>query len=218
MNVTVVIAHYTEDLEWSRDLLLDGHTVVVYSKGPGGDLPNTGRESHTYLHHVVKEWDAITANPAGVTVFLQGCIADHLPHYDSEPTEPRAFVAAIAGQARKHGMSRAGARAWDAGYYSARWDFKIPDQPDVKPCGLAFGPWFVRHVTPVYPFTRLEWHVGALFAVRNDVIVKSRPWRYYQELLAQLADHPNPAVGHYFERAWRYVFRPLGLFITRDLT
>lgn len=200
---TIVIAHYEEDLEWLCEL--DGH-VAVYSKGHGGDLPNVGRESHTYLHHIIKEWDAICASPAGVTVFLQGRITDHLHMYGPHIDTPRVFVSELVEQARRSGMSRAGARAWDVGYYSARWDLEIPSQPHVKPCELPFGPWFVRHVARVFPFTGLEWHVGALFAVRHDVITRS-PRCYYETLLSQLADHANPAVGHYFERSWRYIFR-----------
>ena len=36
-------------------------------------LPNVGRESHTYLHHIVANYDHL----ASVTVFTQGSISEH---------------------------------------------------------------------------------------------------------------------------------------------
>jgi hypothetical protein len=72
-DVEVVLAQYDEDIRWS-DLYRAVRTV--YCKGDESmylltpdctRLPNVGRESHTYLHHVVERYDSL----AGWTVFSQ---------------------------------------------------------------------------------------------------------------------------------------------------
>jgi hypothetical protein len=80
-EIDVVVAHYNEDLSWLSMIPENVH-VHIYTKGPqlesthghiGGahttrqPLPNVGRESHTYLSHIVKNYD----NLAPWTVFTQ---------------------------------------------------------------------------------------------------------------------------------------------------
>ena len=74
-RVDIVIAKYEEDISWTR-LLKDN--VIVYDKSnhpvEGAiRLPNLGREAHTYLYHIVKNYD----NLADYTIFLQGKPYDH---------------------------------------------------------------------------------------------------------------------------------------------
>ncbi len=61
----VVVAHYQEPLTWLPRCL---HPARVYSKGPGGDLPNIGREAHTWLYHCATRYNDL----ADTTIFLQG--------------------------------------------------------------------------------------------------------------------------------------------------
>jgi len=78
-KVDVVVAHYDEDLTWLSSLAKDLH-IHVYTKGPHlklnlpessetsmQQLPNVGRESHTYLSHIVKNFEHL----ADWTVFTQ---------------------------------------------------------------------------------------------------------------------------------------------------
>jgi len=75
-DVQVVVAHYAEDLKWIKEASDAAPTAsfVVYTKGPKMDdattevLPNVGREAHTYLHHIVNNYD----NLSPWTVFTQG--------------------------------------------------------------------------------------------------------------------------------------------------
>lgn len=70
MRIDVVVARYKEDVSWLENEVFLGLNVFVYNKFYDGDLklPNVGRESHTYLHHIIKHYD----NLADVTTFLQG--------------------------------------------------------------------------------------------------------------------------------------------------
>ena len=90
-SIDVVLAHYDEDISWiSKEAAITGYNkarVHVYHKGAAGDavkklsdallpsvpaakvvsLPNVGRESHTYLSHIVDNYDSL----ADWTVFSQ---------------------------------------------------------------------------------------------------------------------------------------------------
>jgi hypothetical protein len=74
-----VVARYNEDIQW---LFPFKDIVYLYNKGnyhPSLDsfktiaLPNIGRESHTYLTHIVENYD----NLAEHVLFFQAHIDDH---------------------------------------------------------------------------------------------------------------------------------------------
>jgi len=70
--VDVVVAHFNEDLSWISEYAAPGVAFRVYSKGAvfqgATPLPNVGRESHTYLTHIVRHYDELPP----WTVFTQG--------------------------------------------------------------------------------------------------------------------------------------------------
>jgi hypothetical protein len=74
-DVEIVLARYDEDISWS-DMYADVRTV--YCKGDidcdpdWHKLPNVGREGHTYLHHIVENYDML----ADWTVFSQAAIPE----------------------------------------------------------------------------------------------------------------------------------------------
>ena len=84
MKTEIVIARYNENLDWlkkikkSKDL-----KITVYNKGPDDitipfiKLPNIGRESHTYLYHIINNYD----NLADQTIFCQGDSIFHSPDF-----------------------------------------------------------------------------------------------------------------------------------------
>lgn len=90
-QVDVVISMYAEPLRDIKSLVkslkaipsLSHSTVHIYTKEDSVDLalirnatgasevsrlPNVGREGHTYLHHIVDNWDSLAAH----TIFIQG--------------------------------------------------------------------------------------------------------------------------------------------------
>lgn len=82
MNAEIVIARYNENLNWLK--LLDPNIkITIYNKGKSDieyssiALPNVGRESHTYLYHLVNNYD----NLADITIFCQGDSIFHSPDF-----------------------------------------------------------------------------------------------------------------------------------------
>ncbi len=81
-SLDVVIARYNEDLSWV--FKLPDHALIwPYNKGTdinmGTPLPNLGRESHTYLHHILAFYHKLSNTEADYIAFLQGNPFDHCP-------------------------------------------------------------------------------------------------------------------------------------------
>jgi hypothetical protein len=84
MKTEIVVARYNENLDWlkkikkSKDL-----KITVYNKGlddidvPFIKLENKGRESQTYLYHIINNYD----NLADQTIFCQGDSIFHSPDF-----------------------------------------------------------------------------------------------------------------------------------------
>lgn len=94
MKIDIVVAKYTENIEWLRKLLATDYVyrVFLYDKGPQKTIPNdikshpklhyevlvnSMRESGTYIHHILKHW----GNFAERVVFTQGDPFDQAPQF-----------------------------------------------------------------------------------------------------------------------------------------
>lgn len=104
MKSEIVVARYDEPIEW---LLPLADRVTIYNKGPPLepslqsrfarviDLPNVGRESHTYLTHILHTLSANPESQAHITAFIQARIHDHIP----KNTTPIDFIKRILSEA-----------------------------------------------------------------------------------------------------------------------
>ena len=77
MVCELVIARYNEDISWLKHI--KNKKITVYNKGKdnvnGIQLPNIGRESHTYLTHIINNYDKLS----DMTIFCQGDPFFHSP-------------------------------------------------------------------------------------------------------------------------------------------
>jgi hypothetical protein len=82
MKTEIVIARYNESLDWLNKLPKN-IKITIYNKGndnikfPFIKLPNIGRESHTYIHHIINNYDKL----ADQTIFCQGDSIFHSPDF-----------------------------------------------------------------------------------------------------------------------------------------
>jgi len=84
MKTEIVVARYNENLDWLKEIKKSKDIkITVYNKGkddidvPFIPLPNVGRESHTYLYHIINNYD----NLADQTIFCQGDPISHSPDF-----------------------------------------------------------------------------------------------------------------------------------------
>ena len=85
-KISLVVARYKEDVKWLHDFNTPDYRILLYNKGelmnkndlPRNttqiSLPNVGRESHTYLYHIISNYDELSP----YCVFLQGNPFDHI--------------------------------------------------------------------------------------------------------------------------------------------
>ncbi|KIW95380.1 uncharacterized protein Z519_03964 [Cladophialophora bantiana CBS 173.52] len=234
----LVIANYNESLTW---LSTYSHLATVYSKGKLPPdlsifrevmtLPNWGRESHTYLHHIVHNYD----NLADVTLFLQGNIHDM---NDGTPAHTDLDLDEIVGMAKQLAdmPDILGSRGVNAQYQPqggvlplgkinsfVDWDGVryLPGWIERRGKGLRrsqYSPeqfWnYICNGTADNKDPRwtavpaeIKWTQGALFAVTRQTIQR-RPRAVYERAynyFHSLADI-NPEEGHYMERFWLALF------------
>jgi hypothetical protein len=200
----IVIARYNED-PWSWLPKVDAY-VKVYNKGAPLDkgqsldagqcvnLPNIGRESHTYLTYITENYDTLPE----IVFFTQGSL-DHIGGLSVEQ------FTHIQGNCSENFHTTKGP------YYTFDPDGHLRDQVhygvDLYASDLNFYDWFSRYISPdVDPRGEITWYMGATFSVKSERI-RTRSKEYYEELLSQFPEgHSNPEIGHYFERSWYYMF------------
>lgn len=207
MTSDVVISRFDEDPAWAIERFGGSSSLYLYDKGgPEGsgaglrgksfssrvryeELPNVGRESHTYLHHIIEHYDSLPE----VVHFTQASVKEH-PWYESVAsflTFEGSFLACPI---------------------SVTLPLKDSDVP--QPCksttthsDLVIADWartfvdpLLKDEDPIRPFT------NGIFSVTRARIL-SRPREYYGRLKTQLEVSSNPLSGHYMERLWHRIFR-----------
>lgn len=206
-DVRVIVARYREDVSWLREL---GYPFLIYDKSgdpfPGAvPLPNIGREAHTYLTHIVREYDTL----APVTAFVQGDPFDHLSdHGRATVDDLRRIIADVAdrgtpfkglawfrlkcdGLGRPHDLRKPENRGRWAG-----WGRDIP-------VAEIFGHLFQAE-PPVQFIARAA--TGNFCVTRERI--RTRPRAFYEYALSLVLADPQDEnnTGHAFERLWQLIF------------
>jgi len=86
-NTTLVVSYYnSKEFLNIVDLFKDTCNIIVYNKSDNDfedsrfktiKLPNLGKEAHTYLFHIVNNFDTLT----DYTIFIQDDTHNHIPNY-----------------------------------------------------------------------------------------------------------------------------------------
>jgi hypothetical protein len=215
-EIGVVVARYREDLAWLREL---GLPATVYNKGPELDapalppgvrvqaLPNTGREAHTFLTHILANYAALPA----CTAFLQGDPFAHLaPPQEARPSplalrqrllELAASGKPFAGLAwfrlRCDGLGQPHDLADPA--KEGRWKGWGKDIPVARVYEALFAAPAPQEFIARAP-------TGNMLVRRERIL--SRPPAFYQRALDLVLADPDDAenTGHALERLWQAVF------------
>ena len=215
--VELVIARYNETLHWLNTDPFYKYPIVIYNKGdpmvydlnaPGHMeiLPNVGKCDHTYLYHIIKNYD----NLADVTVFLPGSATMKtkigktkklMSFLETEPNKTVFLFEEYFTNINKI-----------YNFHLDNWktsnelnNIKNPESAlhlsKIRP----FGKWFEKH----FPKININ-HISlmGIMAISKEDI-QQHPKRYYENLIKELETSSNPEAGHYIERAWEAVFYPM---------
>ncbi|XP_022083668.1 uncharacterized protein LOC110975458 isoform X3 [Acanthaster planci] len=199
LEYEVVVSHYNEPLDWLKPCAEQaGHVYHKGSdRGPPFDmykwerLPNVGREAHTYLYHILQNYDSL----AEVTVFLQGHGSQ--PHITWCFADPAEFVAMAKKNifCKKHGSYG----NWGRINHFGKWlkDLKAGSMRRAK---STVGEFYTALFGTRPPRAVPACYAGCFSASRANL--QRHPKTFYQKALSFVNDHSNPEEGHYFERLW----------------
>ncbi len=195
-----VVASYKENLEWIKELPGKA-TIKVYSKHEDTanvfpntvTLPNHGRCDHSYLYHIVNNYD----NLAQKLLFTTGSAASL---WHKKAALDTIILPRIGSTFKCIGCSFLTSKNFciESSYKamsSVNQNGNKIINADIRP----FGAWW-EHYLSNFPFPIYIVPFG-VFATTREAIRKV-PLETWQLLLKQLEGHDNVETGHFLERAW----------------
>jgi hypothetical protein len=205
----VIIAYYNENIDWISKINTNYSEVYLYNKSgkilninPNInviELPNIGRESHTYLYHIINNY----SNLPNECIFLQGNPFDH-----SIPEQELFKIINNTGNSTEKFI------------FLTKFKLFLEKNQDLtfKEHGFLYSYWQNKHnlsscivkiYNELYPnFISTLFGPGALFLVNKENIYKNS-LEFYKKCLNILLNSENltdPPEGHAFERLWYYIF------------
>jgi hypothetical protein len=203
----VVVARYNEDLNWLfKEFPND--KVTIYNKGQDLNiklpdnykiikLPNIGRESHTYLYHIIHEYDNLNDK----ILFLQGNPYDQ-PQTIFQPLSVYKYrnpdsCTNITARCAKDNLKNLNNYLQKVNWSKTKWKDTALDQGTMTE-------YLERHLHKDLHQKELNIIYNSQFAVKKGII-HNRNKKHYNNLLSTVAT-PEPIAGHYLERLWDVVF------------
>ncbi|HEX9996151.1 MAG TPA: DUF3431 domain-containing protein [Abditibacterium sp.] len=192
MSLELVVARYLEDLAWIRNIPPQIR-ATIYDKSLSGNLPNVGREAHTYLHHICTRYDDL----APVSVFCQGKPFDHC--FDFRKTLREIVQTGFDGDFRWLGHV-IDTDSSDGALFKT-WS-KNPGGEGIDIAG------FHRELFGIEGPNEYVFTLGGQFIASRELI-RRRPLDFYRRALQISTDFPEAA--HCFERTWDRIFGVTGV-------
>ena len=216
-NQEIVISRYNEKLDWIKEPPFNRHPLIIYNKGLNENfektqnitkiinLPNVGRESHTYLYHIVNNYH----NLADITFFLPGS-TDSPNKYDRavsiinkiEETNETALSCKIDKDIHKSQYNF----TLDKYAVTNNDNLSINSNSDIVMSNIRpFGEWFKTTFKNNEENNCISWN--AIIGISKENILQ-KPISFYENLLKEVDGVDNPETGHFIERSWYAVFYP----------
>lgn len=222
-TMNIIVARYNEKLKWTNTAPFNKYKYMVYNKGSNEDfekknvyktinLPNLGREAHTYLYHIINNYD----NLADINVFLPGSVDTNHKMFKKEmyATKIIDYI-----EKYKNAVFLSFGKPKNNNILEEFYDFKMDEYVSTtvenkninnetilrKSKYRPYHKWFNNNFGDIsVPY--FIYH--GIFSVNKQDIL-SKPKKYYENLLKLVDDHSNPEDGHFFERSWAAIFYPL---------
>jgi len=217
-NVEIVVARYNESLTWLNEYPFNQFEYIVYNKGDNDNfvktnvkeivrLPNVGRCDHTYLYHIVANYDKLS----NIVVFFPGSVnmQNKLPKAHKilnniiASNYEKAFFVGSYHNSIKNDLYHFSLDSYKCSYSE---NANKNRESHLYKCRLRpFGNWY----NFFFGDTQAHWVTyGGVFCVdRRDII--QHPVGRYENLRNIVRVHSNPEAGHYIERSWGAIFYPL---------
>jgi hypothetical protein len=204
MSYKIVVARHAESIDWLQSEMSN---CIIYNKGTPLNiknevcLDNVGRESDTYLHYIINNYN----NLPDVIVFTQGLISDHIAGGDVDWLLDIKNEALFYSKSQNYMVHNDIGKNinWDKEWNLRKGEYYLKDNYKNN-MPRKFIDWYKEYIGPTYP-TPMKIYVAALFAVKKELILANQ-LEYYKHLRLQVNHHVNPSEGHFLERSWYYIF------------
>ena len=169
-------------------------------------LENVGREGHTYLYHIINNYD----NLKDITIFLPGsCEIDYKNKkvkFLLDKIEEQNKAIFLVDESETNIKDRFFDFSLNDYSSSNISNKQINNESRLELSEFRpFGKWFTHYFEDIN--IQYNTYFGIFSVAKEDILQK--PKEYYENLIKQLSNSSNPEVGHYFERAWGAVFNPM---------
>lgn len=222
-NIEIIIARYNENLKWTLEYPFNIFNYIVYNKGINDDfekknvskiinLNNVGKCDHTYLYHIVENYN----NLKNITVFFPGSL-------DMQIKKKKAIKLLIniiksnfnnayfIGTKVNKGISNKFKNFTMTEYVTSYPNNKLINNETlinnkcqkckIRPYGKWYNYFFGNIIVNFYTY------MGIFSIDKKDIIQHSIS--RYKILLETVSLSINPEAGHYIERTWAAIFNPL---------
>jgi hypothetical protein len=219
-EAVMVISRYQEDLKWLEQEPFNQIPYIVYNKGKNDTysktkqflyevkLPNVGREAHTYLYHIIENYDQLS----NLTIFLPGS-ADLPNKFERSKQMLNEIIRTnythdYFACLRSIPIIRIRDEQFQIDYYESSHALNKESenndiaQSAIRPFGKWHNHWF-QEKNDVPCFT-----TNSIFALLRTTI-RNKPESFYQSMLEEVDKHSNHETVHFLERSWETVFHPL---------
>lgn len=192
-NIDIVIARYKENITWIDTLNLNPriNNIYIYNKfyNESIQLPNVGREAHTYLYHIINNYN----NLDDINIFVQG---DPFPHSHNFYKK----ISELINTTDNFDIIPLG-------------NITIENENNINRKHKALHPHglFLAYFMDLLFDIKIDINqtvnvsYGAQFACSKQAI-RNRPIEFYQFLLKFVSHEVRPIEAYIFERLWLYVF------------
>ncbi len=213
-TVGIVISHFNEDVQYLDTEPFSKYEQVIYTKGETPPtckncdkaikLPNVGVCLHTYLHHIIENYD----NLHKITIFIPASCMDENKKDKTmntiqkvEETQNSVFYVdeVSMDELREFKMDE---------YSTSNEKNKLKNSDTyVRPADIRpFGKWHDEFFNGVELSNKSNYK--GIFAVSREHI-RQRSLESYKTLINQINRDKNEETGHYFERAILSLFHPI---------
>ena len=214
--VKIIVARYNEDLSWMKESPFNLFRYIVYNKGVNDDfekcnvdeiinLPNIGRCDHTYLYHIVNNYNKLN----DINVFFPGCLnmsfkkTKAIKILNGIINNKTAIFLGTFTRSIKDTFSNFTLDNWtstDAANKTLN--------PECKTYPAALRP-YNKWYNYMFGDIKVEYYcIHGIFSIHKMDIIQ-HPISRYTQLLNAVSLHSNPEAGHYIERSWAAIFHPL---------
>jgi hypothetical protein len=212
-NLTLVISRYNEDLLWLNEDIFKNYKVICYNKGSNQnfviqqehkiiDLPNVGREYHTYLYYIYQNYDNLPNN----ILFLPGSLnrenkigkAKQIIKKINDTNKLSIFGHIFKIKTKWYDFIL---NEYDS---TNEKNYELSSVRQLTPCSVRpFGKWFEDKLG-----NQKDFGLVSLFgiAILTKEIILKNPKKFYKPFIDELEVSSNPEVGHFLERSFYSLF------------